>query len=175
MNGLARLLTVVAAICASSDLIDAHAGPPYPIVSDRATGPYVISIWTDPDATDDGTAGGQFWVVIEHVGGKGAIPPQTTARVTARPLDREGTEVTAATAPVRGDVTNQFAALIMDHEGPFAVRVVVSGPLGTATVDAQADATYDLRPARYMLVLYLMPFLLVGALWTRLLLRRRNR
>ena len=46
---------------------------------------------------------------------------------------------------VRGDVTNQFGAVVMDHEGPYAVRVEVDGPLGLAVVDAMVDA--DVRPA----------------------------
>jgi hypothetical protein len=62
----------------------------------------------------------------------------------------------------------------MDHEGRFAVTVTIAGPLGAATVDAEVDATYDLRPPRYLLVVYLMPFVLVGLLWGRLLLRRRR-
>src|SRR5688572_33326344 len=36
----------------------------------------------------------------------------------------------------RGDATNLFAALIMDHEGRFAVRVAIDGPLGAAAADA---------------------------------------
>jgi hypothetical protein len=63
----------------------------------------------------------------------------------------------------------------MDHEGPFAVRVTIDGPLGSATVEAQADATYDLRPPPYMLVWYLLPFLVAGLLWTKLLIRRNRR
>jgi hypothetical protein len=62
---------------------------------------------------------------------------------------------------------------VLDHEGPFAVHVDVEGPLGRAGVDARVDATYDLRPAPYMLAWYLGPFVIVGILWTRLLLRRR--
>jgi hypothetical protein len=61
----------------------------------------------------------------------------------------------------------------MDHEGPFLVQVAVSGSMGAATVDAMVDATYDLRPAPYMMLWYLAPFLMAGFLWTRLLLRRR--
>jgi hypothetical protein len=85
-----------------------------------------------------------------------------------------GPEIVATATPVRGDVTNQFAALVMDHEGRFAVRVSVDGPLGPATVNAAVDATYDLRPPRYMLIVYLLPFVAVGVLWGRLLLRRRT-
>ena len=35
----------------------AHSGPPYPIVTERAIGSYVVSVWTDPDATNDGSRG----------------------------------------------------------------------------------------------------------------------
>lgn len=152
----------------------AHDGPPFPIVSDRRAGPYVLSVWTDPDATDDGTPGGQFWVTIERSGGGAAPPGDTNARISVRPLSRGGAELTAAAEPVRGDVTNQFAALVMDHEGPFAVQVAVDGPLGAAAVTASVDATYDLRPPAYMLLLYVMPFVAVGLLWARLLVRRRS-
>jgi hypothetical protein len=76
--------------------------------------------------------------------------------------------------PVDGDLSRQYAALVMDHEGPFGVHVTIQGAWGRADVDAQVQATYDLRPARPLLALYLLPFLLVGFLWTKLLLRRRR-
>jgi hypothetical protein len=152
----------------------AHAGPPFPILSDRIAGPYLISIWTDPDTTDDGTPGGQFWVMLQRAGGGDPLPPDTRARVAIGPLDRPGSERAVPAEPVRGDVRNQFAALVMDHEGRFTVRVDVESPLGAATVSAQVDATYDLRPAPYLLALYLAPFLLAGLLWGRVLVRRRT-
>jgi hypothetical protein len=75
---------------------------------------------------------------------------------------------------VRGDAGNQFAGIVLDHEGRFAVTVAIGGPLGTATVDAEVDATYDLRPPAYLLVVYALPFVLVGLLWGRVLLRRKS-
>ena len=90
-----------------------------------------------------------------------------------RPLDRAGPERRAAATPVRGDLTNQFTALLLDHEGRFAVRVTVDGPLGRAALAANVNATYDLRPPPYLIALYVMPFLLVGLLWGRLMMRRR--
>jgi hypothetical protein len=170
MTGLALAATFVALF---ADGVHAHSGPPFPILSDHVTGPYRVSIWTDPDATDDGTLGGQFWVMLERAETGDAVPGTTRARVFLTAIDRQAPEQSAATEPVNGDVGNQFAALLMDHEGPFAVRVDIDGPLGTAEVTARADATYDLRPAPYMLVWYLAPFLLVAVLWTRLLLKRR--
>jgi hypothetical protein len=168
----AGVLAVMLAAAAAT--VYAHDGPPFPVLSDHVAGPYVISIWTDPDTTDDGSPGGQFWVRL-HAAGKGAvIPDGTRVTVGIRPARPPAEERTAAAAPVRGDVTNQFAALPMDHEGRFAVRVAVDGPLGSAAADAAVDATYNIRPSRSMLALYLAPFLLIGLLWGRLLLRRRR-
>ena len=165
-------MTLLSVIAATS-IARAHDGPPFPIASDRSAGPYLVSVWTDPDTTDDGTPGGQFWVRLGTAAGRGTIPPETRASVSIRPLDREGTERRASATAVRRDVTNQFAALVMDHEGPYAVRVDVDGPLGSAAVDATVNATYGTRPAPFLLVLYIVPFLLVGLLWGRLLVRRR--
>ncbi len=151
----------------------AHDGPPYPILSDRAEGPYVISIWTDPDTTDDGTAGGQFWVLVRDRSGN-APPPGTVPTVAIAPAERAGgTTLAAAAEPVDGDTSRQFAALVMDHEGLFSVQVTVEGPLGVASVAAQVEATYDTRPPPVMLVIYLVPFVLLGILWFQVLRRRR--
>ena len=163
---------IVLALCASAAL-QAHSGPPYPIVSDQVAGRYSISIWTDPDATDDGTKGGQFWIVLEQADG-GDVVAGTQTRVTVTALDRPDPGQTATGEPVRGDTGNQFAAVLMDHEGPYRVGVTVSGPLGDATIESQADATYDLRPPPYMLAWYLLPFIVAGLLWGRLLMMRRR-
>ena len=157
----------------ASLVVAAHDGPPFPIVSDQVAGPYLVSIWTDPDTTDDGSAGGQFWVRLHVAGSAARVPEPTRATVTIWPLDRTGAERTASGAPVRGDVTNQFAAVVMDHEGRFAVHVTIDGPLGRAAVDSTVDATYNLRPPPSLIVLYIAPFVLAGLLWGRLLARRR--
>ena len=151
--------------------IAAHDGPPFPIVSNQISGPYSISVWTDPDTTDDGTPGGQFWVMLS---GEKTVPAGTTATVSIRPLDRSGSAREGQAAPVAGDAGRQFVALLMDHEGRFAVRVIVDGPVGRAEVESQVDATYDLRPPPGLVFLYVLPFVAVGALWVRLLLRRRS-
>ena len=171
----AAALAAIAGWLACSTVTEAHSGPPFPIVSDRIAGAYRISIWTDPDTTDDGTPGGQFWVVLEGADRTRAIPAETHATVTIRPLDREGSAREGRTEPVDHAVTRQFVALPMDHEGPFSVRVTIDGPLGRASVDSQVDATYDLRPSRGLLAVYLLPFVLLGALWVKVLLRRRRR
>ena len=152
----------------------AHDGPPFPIVSNHITGPYSISIWTDPDTTDDGTPGGQFWVTLDTARGAGTVPVGTIATVSIAPIDRAGPTHEGTAAPVNGNTHRQFVALLLDHEGRFAVRVTVDGPLGRANVESQVDATYDLRPSPASVVLYLLPFVALGAVWVKVLIRRRR-
>jgi hypothetical protein len=150
----------------------AHAGPPFPIVSSRTAGSYDVSVWTDPDSTDDGSAGGQFWVTVRPSGGAVPLPADTRVNVAIRPLDRSGPTNTGSAETVATDASHRFVALVMDHEGRFHVRVTINGPLGPAEVDAEVDATYDLRPPPALIAVYLIPFVLVGFLWIKLLLRR---
>jgi len=162
-------------IAAAQAVVHAHSGPPFPILSDQIAGAYRISIWADPDATDDGSAAGQFWVMLQPVRPDAgpAIPPGTRVEVVIRPLDRPGAVLSGRAAPVNADPARQFVALLMDHEGPFGVRVTVDGPLGTADAQASTDATYDLRPRPILLILFVLPFVLVGVVWGKLLIRRR--
>ena len=170
-RGAARSLLVTVILTAT---LHAHSGPPFPIVTSQIAGAYDIGIWTDPDATDDAVAAGQFWVVLKARNGSGDVPAGTKVTVAIRPTDRPGPELTGTAKPVDGLVTRQFAALRMDHEGSFAVRVAVDGPLGPATVASAVDATYDLRPPPVLFAVYLAPFLVLGVFWMKVLRKRRE-
>ena len=170
-----KLAAVLVAVVlgATPVVVFAHSGPPFPLISDRVAGPYQISIWTDPDATDDGSAGGQFWVMIRLQDGS-HLPPDTRALITVRPTDRPTSTRSVHTLAVDGDLSRQFAALLMDHEGTYLVEVTITGSQGQAVLEASVDATYDLRPARWLLGLYVLPFLAVGFLWLKRLTSRRR-
>ncbi len=164
---------VAMAIAAAPARLAAHSGPPFPILSDRAAGPYVVSIWTDPDATDDRSPGGKFWIMLAPAGAGSIVPPGTRVDVVIRPRDRQDGQQIGHAEPVNGDRSRQFVALVMDHEGPFDVRVAIDGPLGAAGVEAAADATYDLRPRPILIALFVLPFVLAGFVWGKLLVKRR--
>ncbi|HEX6129462.1 MAG TPA: hypothetical protein VF071_10625 [Candidatus Limnocylindria bacterium] len=168
------LAVLLFAALAGTAPVLAHDGPPFPIVSARAAGAYEIAVWTDPDTTDDGTPGGQFWVMLEPLDASGALSAETTVEVAIRANGTEGAWQLARAEPVEGRLDRHFAALVMDHEGRFDVRVEVGGPLGDAAVTAWVDATYDLRPPPVLLGVYLLPFLAVGGLWLKVLLRRHR-
>jgi hypothetical protein len=129
-----------------------------------------MSVWTDPDTTDDRTPGGQFWVTFNSDSASG---PGRAVRVTitATPLRGGPEQSVEAVADGSG---SHFGALVLDHEGRFRIDVRARGAQGEGDVSAEVDATYDLRPAPFVAVLYAVPFVLAGALWVRLLLRRRR-
>jgi hypothetical protein len=168
------VLFLTCALVMVTATIRAHDGPPYPIVSNQLLGTYRVSVWTDPDTTDDGSAGGQFWVMIDPVHAGGSVPANVRAEITVRPLDRAGAAVTGRAAPVNDDPSRQFVAVTMDHEGRFAVRLNMESESGRVGIDSEVQATYDSRPSPLLLVVYLVPFLLAGFLWTTLLVRRRR-
>ncbi|MCC6165547.1 MAG: hypothetical protein IT182_19545 [Acidobacteria bacterium] len=176
MTRRARVVAVfAAALCLRAGAVQAHDGPPYPIVSDLIAGAYSISIWTDPDATDDGTPEGKFWVMLAGAPGTGRdVPAGTAARVTIAPTDREGPPAAGAAVPVDGTLTNQYIALLMPHEGAYRVTVDIAGPLGPARVESHVDATYDTRPAPILLVVYAFPFVAIGVLWARVMWSRKR-
>src|SRR5262245_62090659 len=78
------VILAIAALLAPEIPVLAHSGPPFPIVSDRIAGAYRISIWTDPDTTDDGKPAGQFWVTLDPASGTGTVPAGTRAAVAIR-------------------------------------------------------------------------------------------
>jgi hypothetical protein len=151
----------------------AHSGPPFPIVEDRIVGAYKVSIWTDPDATDDRTPAGKFWVTLQSAARATTLPDATSVRVSIKPLDRQGDEQAGQAGRLNDDVARQFVALLMDHEGHYGVHVTIAGPLGPADVDTETDATYDLRPRPILTLLFVAPFLLVGFVWGKLLIARK--
>jgi hypothetical protein len=153
--------------------VEAHSGPPFPILEDRIAGAYKLSIWADPDATDDQTAAGKFWITLQAAARDTKIPATTAAQLSITPLDRSGAERSGRAEPLNGDVERQYVAVLMDHEGRYGVRVKIEGPLGTADVRTETDATYDLRPRPILTLLFVAPFLLVGFVWGKLLITRK--
>jgi hypothetical protein len=167
-------ITTLMFVWAGVAVCRAHSGPPYPAVWNQLAGPYQVTVWTDPDATDDGSAAGRFWVTVQPAGQSGAIPADTRATISVWPAEDRERVRRSRTELVDNDPSRQYAALVLDHEGGMSVRVDIDGSLGAAEVDTDVQATYDLRPPPMLLAVYVMPFLLTGFLWVKLLLRRRG-
>ncbi len=146
----------------------AHNGPPFPIIENRQVGPVVISVWTNPDV---GT--GSFFVLVDPpVGGK--IPSDLKVDVAVQPLTGRLPEkrYSAWKENLRGQV--EYKALVpFDEQEMWRVRVTLTSSEG----GGEAVASVQVTPpglGRWDMLLYLLPFLGVGFLWFKAVMRKRR-
>jgi hypothetical protein len=148
--------------------VSAHEGPPFPIIRDKPVGPCVISIWTDPDV---GQA--SFFVLVNPTAG-GAIPADLKVQLGVQPKSGRLAEVTyeMQREDLRGQV--QYKALAyLDQQEMWRVHVTVASAGGIGEVITEVEATPP-GYGRWDLLIYLLPFLAVGVLWMRAVIRRRR-
>lgn len=143
----------------------AHEGPPYPIFTDRAVGPYTVDLWGDPDV---GT--GTFYILVNGSPEEEGVAARLEVRPSSGRLPWAAHE--APREPVRKGL--RFVGLpAFDAEERWDVRVVLAGPRGTGEAQAAVDVTPpDL--GRSGLWFFALPFLGVGALWAKALSARRR-
>jgi len=166
---LGSLLPTVGLMLACFVRAGAHEGPPYPILVDKSLGPCVASVWGDPDV---GT--GTFFIIMEPPPG-GDLPEDIKLEVGVRPVGDRLAEATHAAVRdgVRGRV--QYKAEVpFDAEGPWHVRVILQSSRGGGEIATEVEVTPP-GLGRWDLLLYLLPFVAVGALWLRAVVARRSR
>ena len=153
--------------------LSAHNGPPFPVITDRSAGNYVISLWADPDASDEGDADGRFWVVVNPSAKGTALPRDTRVQISIWPIEHPETIRTETAQPDEHDFARRAAAFVLDHEGRYAVKAAVVGSLGPAEIETVVDAEYDARPRPALIAIFALPFVLIGFVWLKLMVRRR--
>ena len=147
----------------------AHQGPPFPILVDQHAGPYVASVWTDPDI---GT--GTFFVVLDVPEGK-SLPAGTRVRIGIRPVSGRLSEAfyQAQPQPVQ-EGARYFTTAQFDQGGMWHVRVLLDGSAGGGELKADVEATPDGTLGPLASLIYLVPFLAVGFFWWKAAVRRRR-
>jgi hypothetical protein len=164
-----RRAVAVAAVLAAGCSIEvrAHEGPPYPIVVDSRTGPCVVSVWGDPDV---GT--GTFFIILEPREG-GELPEEISVSLGIQPVSNWQPEELhpASKEAVKGRV--QYKAEVpFPTEELWRIRLV----LATSQGDGEITADVEVTPpgyGRWDLLLYVFPFVAIGLLWLRAMLRGR--
>jgi hypothetical protein len=144
----------------------AHEGPPFPIVVDQKVDPYVVSIWTDPDV---GTA--LFFVIVNAPN----LPADLRVQLGVQPATGRLAEVFYPTVREELQGQTQYRAEVhLDAEELWRVRVRLESAAGNAETLATVEATPP-GYGRWDLLVYLLPFLAIGVLWSIALVRRIKR
>lgn len=149
----------------------AHDGPPYPIVVDQATGPVLLTVWTDPDV---GT--GTFYLYLERLQGR-PLPDRATLEVFVQPVGGRLAEKGYSAKLVRKDDDRQRyqAKVDFDAVGKWQTRIVVHTSGGDGSATKIVDVTPPGQGPVLDFVLYLFPFVVVGGLAVRAVLVSRRR
>ncbi len=145
----------------------AHEGPPYTLFVDREVSPYVVSVWTDPDVGD-----ALFFVILNA---PAQLPSDLRVQVGVQPVSGRLPEVffPAERENLQGQV--QYRAVVkFDAEELWHVRVKLDSAQGNVETLATVEATPP-GYGRWDLLVYLMPFLAIGALWVIAIVRRLKR
>ncbi|MFL6332250.1 MAG: hypothetical protein ACJ754_02800 [Pyrinomonadaceae bacterium] len=166
---LRSLLLTAGLLLFVSARVFAHEGPPYPIIVDKSLGPCVLSVWSDPDV---GT--GTFFFILEPAPG-GQLPDDIHIEIGVRPTSGRLPEAVYAAARADQGGRVQFKALVpFDAEERWRVRV----SLRSAQGGGEATTDVEVTPpgyGRWDLLIYLLPFAAVGALWLRAIIKGRGR
>lgn len=147
----------------------AHNGPPFPIIENKKVGPCIVALWTHPDV---GT--GAFYVFIEPEPG-GAVPDDLKIQIGVQPVTGRLPEVLYAAERVKSRGQVQYNAQAdFDRQELWRVRLLIQSAQGSGEATTQVEVTPP-GFGRWDLLLYLLPFLLVAALWFRGVSRARQR
>lgn len=166
---LGRLLLTAALLLAVSAQASAHEGPPYPIIVDKTLGPCVLSVWSDPDV---GT--GTFFFILEPPPG-GRLPDDVRIEIGVHPVSGRLPEAVYAAEREDAGGRVQFKALVpFDAEELWRVRVSLQSAQGGGETTTDVEVTPP-GYGRWDLLIYLLPFAAVGALWLRAIIKGRGR
>jgi hypothetical protein len=171
MDRLGRPLAVlVLALCGllPASPARAHYGPPFPILVDKTVGPYIASVWADPNI---GT--GTYYVVLDAPKGH-RLPARTTVRIGVQPVSKRLPEVFYDAAPQPVSEGARFYTQVQFDRGEmWRTHVVIAGSEGGGELSTDVEAT----PAGILgplgSLVYAFPFLAVGFLWLKATLRKR--
>ena len=165
----ARLILSFLAVLLFVRATRAHEGPPFPLFVDQKVDRYVVSVWTDPDV---GTA---LFFVIVSVPEPAQLPPDLRVQIGVQPASGRLSEVFYQTVREDPQGQTQYRAEVhLDAQELWRVRVRLESAAGNAETLATVEATPP-GYGRWDLLVYLLPFLALGLLWTIALVRKIKR
>ena len=163
MNTALRLalLTLTLVLTCTAAPAHAHEGPPFPVIVDEPMPPWTVTVWADPDV-----GLGTFWVQLEPQQGA-TLPGDEVVSVSVAPADGRLQPVTyRARREVRENDVQHKAEVDFPTREFWTVSVSLTAANGTITYNPSFSV--EVTPPGYGpvdLLLYVWPFLALGALW----------
>lgn len=147
----------------------AHEGPPFPIIIDEPVGPYLVSVWTDPDIGI-----GTFFVVFEPVN-RNYSPDITVVQVAVEPRSGRLDEAVYDAEAQRSRQGARFYAEVEFDQGEmWKIRVRIEGDGFEKDLISEVEATPDGTIGPIGLLVYALPFVAIGVLWVKAIWVRRK-
>jgi hypothetical protein len=160
---------VMTSLLGAARQVNAHEGPPYPILVDKMIGPCKASVWADPDV-----GVGTFYIILDPPQG-GKLPEDLTVEIGVRPVSGRLAESRYKSVRESLKGQTQFKAEVQfDAEERWLTRVFLSSSQGGGEAAVEVDVTPP-GYGRWDLLIYLFPFLGIGFLWLNAVIRRRKR
>jgi hypothetical protein len=158
-GGLHRAIYALLLAFLFATTASAHEGPPFPLFVDQNVGPYVVSVWTDPDV---GTA---LFFVMVSAREPAQLPADLKVQIGVQPASGRSPETfySGERENVQGNIQYKAEVHLKTQE-LWRVRVRLDSAAGTAETTATVEATPP-GYGRWDLLLYLLPFVAVGILW----------
>lgn len=150
--------------------VEAHEGPPFAIIVDEEVGPYLVSVWTDPDI---GT--GTFYVVFEPKSEDHEIDDIKSVKIGIEPVTGwfEEKIYEFEDQPARSGA--RYWTEVEFPKGEFyKVRVTIEGDGFEVELKEEVEATPDGSIGPIGLLIYALPFVGIGILWFRAIIIRRR-
>lgn len=148
----------------------AHEGPPFAIIVDEEVGPYLVSVWTDPDIGI-----GTFYVVFEPKNDDHEIDDIESVRIGIEPVSGRLDEAVYEfeSQPARSGA-RYWTEVEFDKGGFWKVRVAIEGDGFEKELLSEVEATPDGSIGPIGLLIYALPFVGIGILWFRAIIVRRR-
>lgn len=163
-------LFIVLLIFLSSSIARAHEGPPFAIIVDEDVGPYLVSVWTDPDIGI-----GTFFVVFDPKDDNHPTDDITSVEIGVEPVSGRLDEAVYFFEEQRARSGARYWTEVEFDKGEFwTVRVKIEGDGFERELFSEVEATPDGSIGPIGLLIYAIPFIGVGILWFRAIIIRRR-
>ena len=148
----------------------AHEGPPFAIIVDEDVGPYLVSVWTDPDIGI-----GTFFVVFDPKDNDHPLDDISSVEIGVEPVSgRLDEQVYIFEEQPARSGARYWTEVEFDKGEFWIVRVKIEGDDFSKELYSEVEATPDGTIGPIGLLIYALPFVGVAILWFRAIIVRRR-